>query len=131
MAGNSKNTLSNFKIVSAGDQSQTTVTSSVTNIQYLDDIGIQVNILTGTASGTFDVQISGDHKEVNGNVTVAGTWNKLGTPYTATLTSGVFSDSTASVYFDLFGLSASYIRLLYTKSSGTGTFDAFIVGKSI
>jgi len=126
-----KNHLSPFKIVSAGDMSQATITSSVTNIQGLDNIGIQVNILTGTASGTFDVQVSADHTEVNGNVIVAGTWNKLGSPYTGTLTSGVFSDSTASLYFDLNQLSSQYVRLLYTKTSGTGSFDAVIVGKMI
>lgn len=122
-----KNSLLSFKIVSAGDQSLATVTSTITSIEFLDNIGIQVNILTGTASGAFDVQISGDHREVNGNVTVAGSWISLGTPYTATVTSG----SPANIYFDLNQLSAPYVRLLYTKSSGTGTFDAFVVGKMI
>lgn len=126
-----KNFLNKFKIQSAGDQSQATVTSAVTNIQGMDNIGIQINILTGTASGTFDVQISADHQEVNGNVTVAGTWNKLGSTYTLTLTSGVFADGTASAYYDLSQLSAPFVRLLYTKSSGTGTFDSFIVGKML
>lgn len=126
-----KNHLSSFKSVSAGDMSQATVTSMVTNIESLDNIGIQVNVLTGTANGTFDVQISADHREANGVVTVAGTWNKLGAPYTATLASGVFSDSTASCYFDLNQLSSQYVRLLYTKTSGTGTFDAIIVAKMV
>jgi hypothetical protein len=122
-----KNSLLSFKIVSAGDQSLATVTSTITSIEFLDNIGIQVNILTGTASGSFDVQISGDHREVNGNVTVAGNWISLGSSYTATVTSG----SPANIYFDLNQLSAPYVRLLYTKSSGTGTFDAFVVGKMI
>lgn len=122
-----KNALPKFKIVSAGDQSQATVTSSVTNIEFMDNIGIQVNILTGTASGTFDVQISADHFEVNQNVQTAGNWISLGTPYTATVTSG----SPANIYFDLNQLSAPWVRLLYTKSSGTGTFDAFIAGKML
>lgn len=126
-----KNPLPKYKIVSASDMSQATVISAITNIEYMDNLGIQVNILTGTASGTFDVQVSADHFEVNGVATVAGTWNKLGTPYTATLTSGVFSDTTASLYFDLTQHSAPYMRLLWTKVSGTGTFDAFIVGKMI
>lgn len=126
-----KNHLSAFKITSAGDQSLATVTSTVINIQGLDNIGIQVNILTGTATGNFDVQVSADHVEVNGLVSVAGIWNKIGTPYTAALTSGVFSDSTASVYFDLNQLSSQYVRLLYTKTSGTGTYDATVVGKML
>lgn len=122
-----KNALLSYKIVSAGDQSQATVTSAITSIEFLDNIGVQFNVLTGTASGTLDVQVSADHREANGVVTVAGNWISLGTPYTATITSG----SPANVYFDLNQLSAPYIRLLYTKSGGTGTFDAFVVGKMI
>lgn len=121
------NFLNKFKIQSAGDASQATVTSAVTNIQALDNVGIQVNILTGTPTGTFDVQISADHQEVNGNVSVSGSWISLGSPYQAAITSG----SPANVYFDLNQLSAPFVRLLYTKGSGTGTFDAFIVGKMI
>lgn len=122
-----KDSLAKFQIVTAGDQSQATVASSITNIQYMDNLGIQVNILTGSASGTFDVQVSADHFEVNGVVTVVGNWVSIGSPYTATITSG----SPANVYFDLNQLSAPYIRLLWTKSSGSGTFSAFIVGKMI
>lgn len=116
-----------FKIVSAGDQSQATVTSSIQNIQTLDNVGIQVNILTGTASGTFDVQVSADHVEINSQVVTAGTWVSIGSSYTATITSG----SPANVYFDLNQLSSQYVRLLWTKTSGTGTFDAFLVGKGL
>lgn len=126
-----KTFLHKYQIVSAGDQSLTSVTSTVVNIQGLDNIGIQANILTGTANGTFDIQVSADYNALNGVVITAGTWNKLGSPYTATLASGVFTDSTASVYFDLNQLSSQWVRLLYTKTSGTGTFDAFITGKML
>lgn len=122
-----KNALAKFKIVSQGDMSQSTVISSITNIEFMDNLGIQVNVTSGSASGTFDVTISADHVEVNGVVTVAGTFIPLGGSYQATVTSG----SPANIYFDLNQLSAPYIRLLWTKSSGTGNFDAFIVGKMI
>jgi len=127
MPGN-KNALARTTIVSAGDMSQATVTSSVGKIEFLDNIGIQVNITAGTPSGAFDVQVSADHTEDNlGNVTNAGNWISLGSTYTSTITSG----SPSNVYFDLYGLSSLFIRLLYTKSSGTGTFNAYLVGKSI
>lgn len=122
-----KNVLGKFQIVTAGDQSLATVASTITNIQGMDNLGIQVHIASGTASGTFDVQISADHVEINGVVTTVGNWVSLGSTYTATVTSG----SPADIYFDLNQLSAPYIRLLYTKTSGTGTFNAFIVGKMI
>ena len=118
-----------FKLVSAGDMTQATVTSQVVNIQPMDNIGIQVNITAGSPSGTFDVQISADHVEQNGQVITAGNWISLGTPYTATIVSG----SPANIYWDITEISSQYIRLLYTKSSGTGTvtFDAFIVAKAV
>lgn len=122
-----KNFLNHFKAVSAGDMSLSTVTSPVVNIQGLDNIGIQINILSGTPNGTFDVQISADHQEVNGVVTNAGNWVNLGTPYTATIASG----APANIYYDLNQLSSCFVRLLYTKSSGTGSFDAWFVGKMI
>lgn len=122
-----KNFLSKFQIISSGDASQATVASTVINIQGLDNVGIQANITVGSPSGTFDVQVSADHQEVNGQVVAAGNWVSIGSSYTATITSG----SPAQVYFDLNQLSSQYVRLLYTKTSGTGNFDAFIVGKMI
>jgi hypothetical protein len=130
-----KNSLSKFQIVAAGDMSLQRP-SSITNIQYMDNIGIQVNITSGSASGTFDVTISADHfavTSITGNgtgteiVTVPGTFITLGAPYQAVITSG----SPTNIYFDLTQLSAPYIRLLWTPSSGSGTFDAFLVGKMI
>lgn len=120
-----KNQLSKFKIVSAGDMSQATVTSTVVNIQGLDNIGIQVNILTGTANGTLSVQTSIDHAE--GTAVATGNWVSLPSTYTQTIASG----SPANVIWDLNQISAPFIRLLYTKTSGTGTFDAFVCGKMI
>lgn len=126
MAG-SGNFRQSFKIVSAGDMSLATVTSTIQNIQPMDNIGIQVNILTGTPTGTFDVQVSADHVETNGQVITAGSWISLGSPYQSVITSG----SPTNVYFDITMHSSQYIRLLYTKTSGTGTFDAFIVAKAV
>lgn len=122
-----KNFLNNFKIVSAGDMSQATVTSSIVNIQGLDNIGIQVNLLTGTPTGTFDVKISADHQEVNGVVKTTGNFIALGSSYQVTMTAG----SPSNIYFDLSQLSATFIELVWTKTSGTGTFDAFVVGKML
>lgn len=123
-----KGFLNNFKIVSAGDMSQATVASSVINAQGLDNIGIQTNILSGTPTGTFDVQVSADHKtDELGNVLVVGNWISIGSAFQAAITAG----SPANVYFDLNQLSSMYVRLLYTRGSGTGTFDAFAVGKMV
>lgn len=122
-----KDSLVKFQIVNQGDLSQATVISAITNIQYMDNIGIQINITSGSATGAFDAQISADHFEVGGNVKVAGTFISLGSTYTATVT----SSSPSNIYFDLTQLSAPYVQLLWTRVSGSGRFDAFIVGKMI
>lgn len=48
--------------------------STVTNVQYLDNIGMQFNF-TGTPTGSFTAQISADYEQDQyGNVTDAGNW---------------------------------------------------------
>lgn len=115
------------QIVSAGDASQATVISSVVGIEFLDNIGIQINVTSGTPTGVFTVEVSIDHSEINGNVLVAGNWIAISLPVSASISSG----SPANIFLDLNQLSAPWIRLKYTKSGGTGNFDAFLCGKMI
>ncbi len=121
-----KSKLSPYRILTAGDMSLTSLTSQVTNIQNTDNIAIQANF-TGAPVGTFSVEVSVDHaQDSQGNVTNAGTWNALTLSATP-----VASGSSGSVYIDLNQLSAPYIRLVYTKGSGTGTLNAFITAKRL
>lgn len=119
-----KNNLLKFPIITAGDMSLSSLTSTVTNIQYLDNVCIQLNF-TGTPTGTFEVQVSLDHaQDSNGNVTVAGNWTAL------TLDpSPSASGSGSTTFIDINQTSAPWIRVVYTKTSGTGTLNAFIGAK--
>lgn len=102
------------------------ITSPITGIQFMDNIGIQVNVLSGTPTGTLSVQVSGDHAASlpSGVTTTAGNW--------ITLTTGaITSGSPAQTFFNLNLLAAPFVRVIYTASSGSGTCDIFIVGKSI
>lgn len=92
----------------------------------MDNIGIQANLTGGgSMSGTFSVQVSADHaQDTEGNETVAGNWI---TVVTASVTSG----APLLTYFDLNQLSAPWVRLIYTHSSGAGTVNAFITGKML
>lgn len=121
-----KNTLPKYQIITSGDMSQATVTSAVTNIEYMDNIGIQLN-WTGTAVGTFAVQVSIDHaQDQNGNVSVAGNWIAL------TLSpSPAAAGASNQIYIDITQTSAPWIRVVYTKGSSTGTLNAFISGKML
>lgn len=125
MAGR-KNNLQVFQNITSGDMSQASITSSVTNIQYLDNIGIQLNF-TGVPVGTFAVQVSADYLQDDyGNVQNAGNWIPL------TLSpSPAASGAAAQIYLDLNQLSAPWIRVVYTKTSGTGTLNGYITGKML
>lgn len=120
-----KNTLLKFQIITAGNGSGD-LTSTITNIQHLDNVGIQVN-LSGTPSmtGTFKVQVSADHaQDTEGNVSVAGNWTTI-------VQGGVSGGSPTTTYFDLNQLSSPWIRLIYTHVSGSGTVNAFITAKML
>ncbi len=120
-----KNTLDVYQNIKAGDMSGN-ITSPATNIQFLDNVGLQLNF-TGSPTGTFAVQVSADHiQDSQGNIQVAGNWVSLSlSPSPAATGSG------NQIYIDLNQLSAPYVRVVYTFSSGTGTLNSFIVGKAV
>ena len=122
----SYNLLAPVHAIDAGDMSLTSITSAVVETKLQDNIGIQLN-WTGTAAGTFDFQISMDHKEdASGNVQVAG--NFVSVPISPAITA---SGSADSAYVDLNQISAPYFRIVYTKNSGSGTLDAYVNGKGV
>lgn len=121
-----KSNLKQYNLLPAGDMSQATLTSQVCNINQLDNIGIQL-VFTGTPTGTFQVQISADYNQDNyGNVLNAGDW----TPITLS-SSPVASGSAGNVYIDMAELSAPWLRVVYTKVSGTGTLNVWVTGKMV
>lgn len=130
-----KSNLLKFQNIVAGDASLTSVTSTITNIEHLDNIGLQFS-WTGSPVGTFAVQVSVDHaQDTNGNVTVAGSWTAIPLSY---LSSGSMTTATtiptsvgSPIYVDLNQLSAPWIRVVYTKGSGTGTLTGYITAKTI
>jgi len=130
-----KNNLSSFPTISAGDMSQATLTSAVTDIQWLDDIGIQFT-WSGSPTGTFQIQVSADYnQDFMGNVDSSGHWVPLVITYwngSAWVTGTTIPTSVGSpIYVDLALLSAPYIRCVYTKASGSGTLTATITGKMV
>lgn len=129
-----KNNLPAYQTVTNGDMSGN-LTSKVTNIQHLDDVGYQFNF-TGSPVGTIALQISADYQQdINGNVMVAGNWVPITFSYwngSATITATSIPTTVGSpIYLDLALLSAPYIRAVYTFGSGSGTLNAFIVAKML
>lgn len=115
----SNKTLFTNSIITAGDMSQTSLTSRVTKIQFEDNIGLQIS-WTGSPVGTLAVQVSADQISWISLPTSAfvGTYPVPGT-------------SSSPGYLDINQTSAPFIRLVYTRSSGTGVLNALIVGKGV
>lgn len=122
-----KSNLQQFQLITSGDMSAS-ITGPVTNIQFLDNIGVQFNF-SGAPSGNFQIQVSIDYnQDINGNVINAGNWVPV------TLSSGSVNANTSlgsPIYVDLNQLSAPFIRVVYVRTSGSGTLNAFISGKMV
>lgn len=103
-------------------------TSPVTVVANLDNCSYQINFTTANAVGSFAIQASNDYKSVQPGTAVqnAGNWVTLdigGTP--------VAAGSSDTIVVDLNQLPFNAIRFVYTRTSGTGTLDAFISMKQL
>lgn len=120
-----KNSLKRYQNIINGNMAGS-ISSAVTNIEFLDNIGLQLNFI-GTPTGTFSVLVSMDYAEDNNrNVTNAGNWIPL-TFSTAPQATG----APGNIYLDLNQLSAPWIQVQYTPASGSGTLQGFICGKML
>lgn len=113
--------INSFEIIVAGSMAAN-ITSPAQEVRYEDNIGVQL-IWTGTPVGVFDIQVSLDY---NPNTHVAGTWTSL------TLSNSIApAGSASSGYIDLNQLSAPYFRIVYTRTSGAGSLNAWVTAKAV
>lgn len=129
-----KNNLKQYNSIANGDMSGSLI-SAVTDIQFLDDIGIQLNF-TGSPVGTFSVQVSSNHFNATTlQPLVAGTWASIPVTYwdgAAFVTSTTIPTSVGSpIILDLNQLGSTYLRVIYTRASGTGSLTAVVTGKGV
>ncbi len=112
-------------VITNGDMS-TSLTSDVTIIQNLSMISYSCAWSAGsTPVGAITVQVSNDYSQnADGSVRNAGTWNTV-TLSTATNVSG----NTGNGFIDIDAIAAFAIRLVYTRTSGSGTLNVIINGK--
>lgn len=136
MSGRKLNLLK-YQSIKDGDMSQASLTSKVTNIQFLDDVGYQLN-WSGAPVGNIQIQVSADYAEDYSsppNVTNPGNWVTLVLTYwngSVFVTNTSIPTSVGSpIYLDMSFLSAPWIRIVYTKISGSGTLEAFITAKQL
>ena len=113
--------------------SLSSIASSITDIQWLDDVGLQF-VWTGSPTGTFAIQVSADYNNNNPSAPT-GNWVPLTLTYwngSSFVTATSIPTSAGSpIYVDLALLSAPFIRVVYTKGSGSGTLTATITAKMV
>ena len=123
--GSSRRFLKGFQTITNGDMTGD-LTSTVTNILGMDNVGIQIE-WTGspTSTGTFQVQVSSDYnQDAQGNVLNSGHWVNVALNPAPGVSTG------SPIYINITGLAAPWIRVTYTHGgSGAGTLQAWISGK--
>ncbi len=113
----SKKTLPEYVLINAGAMTGTaTLNSTPTNIQNLDNVGLQVS-WTGTAVGTFAVQCSIDGVTYDSLTFNPALTQPAGTP--------------GGYLIDLNQLPFPWLQVTYTNTSGSGTLTVSIFGKDV
>ncbi|GAC1590972.1 MAG: hypothetical protein NVS3B25_09970 [Hymenobacter sp.] len=113
------NSITTRHLITAGDMSQASLTTPALNVQDLGRVGLAL-MFTGTPTGTFSVNVSLDYNGVSG-----GTWIPL-TLSPAPVASGAANQ----IYIDLTVVTAPWLQVVYTKTSGTGTLDVYASAKA-
>ena len=130
--GNTKNNLISFKALDA--VSLTADRASVTtNIALMDNISVHIKCGAG-ATGEFFVQGSNvsDYNGVHNYGPGPSDWVTI--PFVDSSGSAVtfaVSGSATDFLANAQGLAFTYLRVIYTYTSGSGTATAYVTGKSI
>lgn len=123
-----KNVLGSNKPLAINQSLTASFTTVPTMIDFLDNVGYQINVATTNSTGSFAVQVSLDYQSglalENAN---AGNWTNLplsGTP-TVVAANDIISINLNQVPFKA-------IRLAYTAGTpGTGTANIYIMSKEV
>lgn len=114
-----------YSVVTNGDMSATII-SAVTNIQQIPYISYSA-VYTGSPTGTFTVEVTNDYSlNPAGGVENPGNWTAI-----TLIPDAVATGSAGNNFIDVRGTAASWIRLVYTPSSGSGSLTATIAGKVV
>lgn len=112
------------QVITNGDMSGS-ITSQVTVLSNVSIVNYAYIWSGASPSGTITVQVSNDVAlDSQGNVQNAGTWNTLPLSNTPTISGNT---GNGAIDIDLIGSYA--IRTVYNFISGTGTLQAYVVGK--
>ena len=108
-----------ISIISGGDMSQASITSNTIDLDSIFGFAIQA-VYTGTAVGTLDVQGSCDDVASPSLVT---NWTPV--------TSSASINAPGNTMVNLTNANYRWLRIVYTKTSGTGTLNVNMQEKGI
>lgn len=104
------------------------INGPVTIIQKLPGISYDIS-WTGTPTGTFTVQVSNSYfTDPQGTVIGTPNWTDLPTA-SFSGTYPVPSGSASAGFLDVVGTEAYCVRLIYTRTSGTGALTVYAAAK--
>lgn len=105
------------QIITAGDMSQATITSTVIDTRWMDNVGLQIEWTSADAVGTIEVQAS-----VNGTTYHAITFSPALTQP---------ASNNGGYLVNLNQLPYEYFKVVYTRTSGTGVLNVWSCTKEI
>ena len=108
--------------------------SAVSSIEFLDNIGVQINFAPGLTPpvGDFQVQVSVDYnQDGQGNVLNAGNWTPLYFNAPSFSGTNIATSLGSPIFVDINQISAPWLRVIYTPTSGDGTANVWISGKMV
>jgi hypothetical protein len=117
-----KNAIQAWPIINAVSMGAT-ITASPTNVEFLDNIGLHVVWSSSNAVGTITVEGSNTYNPNTG----AGTWFAL--TFSPVLTQPASNNGDYGISINQFPW--SWLRVVYTRVSGTGTLTVTLSAKEI
>jgi hypothetical protein len=112
-------------VITNGNMSAASITSLVTIIQKLSLASYSITWTGSSPVGVIAVQVSNDYTtNADGSVNNPGTWNTL--PLSAT---PAVTGNTGNGFIDIDASAGYALRVVYTKTSGSGTLNAVVNGK--
>ena len=114
-----------YSVVTNGDMSLATIISKVTIIQKLSMISYDISWAGVAPAGPVTVQVSNTYSQnSDGSVHNPGNWTTLilGSPTT-------ISGNTGNGFIDIDATAGYAVRLVYTRTSGSGLLNVTVAGK--